>query len=198
MSAEKPFHHGNLRNALLEGVRELVEANGPDGVTLAAAARHAGVSAAAPYKHFRDRSDLMRTAVCEGMERLRVRMADAYARHPPATLEAIAAIGVAYIAFARAEPGMFRLIFSLTETHEQTPELTERGRETFAVVLNATAAYLGKAPDEEVTGHSAYQLWAAVHGHSFLVLDCKVSGAAQTLTDDVFAFAIARGVLGAR
>jgi hypothetical protein len=93
--------------------------------------------------------------------------------HPPGTLEAIAAIGQVYVDFARAQPGVFRLVFSLTEGHAEAPELLEKGQGCFDVVIRAAAACVGMVPTEAEVQHRAYMLWASVHGHSFLTIDGK-------------------------
>lgn len=195
MSAEKPFHHGNLRNALLDAVRDLVETQGPAGVTIAEAARRANVSSAAPYKHFKDRGDLLRSTVCSGMDRLRDKMLEAGEGRVFGSMDHIAALGLSYITFARTEPGMFRLMFGLMENEDASTALAERGRATFGIVVSATAAYYGSTPTDQKTAQRAYQLWTAVHGHSFLSIDKKVNVSDAALTDEAFAQGITKGIL---
>ena len=81
-SRRTSYHHGDLRAQLIAAVRDLVETHGPDGFSVAEAARRAGVSSAAPYKHFRDRPELLRAVAAEGMDRLRDAMEAGLARHP--------------------------------------------------------------------------------------------------------------------
>lgn len=171
--ARSGYHHGDLRAQLVAAVRELVEAHGPDGFSVAQAARRAGVSSAAPYKHFRDRPEILRAVAAEGMDRLRAAMEAAVAGHPVGSHAAVAAVGAAYVAFARAEPGVFRLVFGLTEGHDDDPELLARGEACFGVVVRAAAACLGVAPDDPEVERRAYMLWSFVHGHSFLTIDRK-------------------------
>ena len=76
------YHHGDLRAQLISAVSDLVETHGPDGFSVAEAARRAGVSSAAPYKHFKDRPEILRAVASEGMDRLREAMAAAAARYP--------------------------------------------------------------------------------------------------------------------
>lgn len=170
------YHHGDLRAQLIAAVRDLVETHGPDGFSVAEAARRAGVSSAAPYKHFKDRPELLRAVASEGMVRLRDAMEQAAARHPAGSLESIAAIGQAYVDFARAGPGVFRLVFGLTEGHEADTHLQEQGFGCFAVVLRAVAAVLGLPADDPTVQQRAYMLWTCVHGHSFLTIDRKTTG----------------------
>lgn len=190
------YHHGDLRAQLIEAVRDLVETHGPDGFSVAEAARRAGVSSAAPYKHFRDRPDILRAVAGEGMDRLRVAMEQAAAAHPVGSLEAVAAIGLAYVDFARAEPGVFRLVFGLTEGHENAPELQQKGECCFGVVVKAAADRLGLPPDDPLVMRRAYMLWSFVHGHSFLHIDGKTRVAAASIDEWLYLTEISRGVLG--
>jgi AcrR family transcriptional regulator len=107
----------------------LVETHGPDGFSVAEAARRAGVSSAAPYKHFKDRPEILRGVVSEAMDRLRAVNGGRRGSHiHHGSLEAVAAVGLAYVSFARAEPGVFRLVFGLTEGHENCPRSAGQGR----------------------------------------------------------------------
>jgi len=196
MSAMKPrgsYHHGNLRAQLVEAVRELVESHGPDGFSVSEAARRAGVSSAAPYKHFKDRDEIMRAVVSEAMDRLQTAMEVAGATRPEGSFESVAAMGQAYVDFARREPGVFRLVFGLTEGHENAPELLAKGEQCLGVVVHATAAHLGLPPDHEDVRRRAYMLWSFVHGHSFLTIDRK--NTASDADDWGYLMAVSRGVL---
>lgn len=177
------YHHGDLRAQLIAAVRELVEAQGPDGFSIAEAARRAGVSSAAPYKHFRDRPELLRAVASEGIDRLRTDMEEAATRYPTGSLDAVAAIGQAYVNFARSGPGVFRLVFGLTEGHEEEPALHEKGAQCFGVVVRAAAACLDRPPQDPEVLQRAYMLWTCVHGHSFLTIDNKTDIKAGS-TDD--------------
>lgn len=190
------YHHGDLRAQLIAAVRELVETHGPDGFSVAEAARRAGVSSAAPYKHFKDRPELLRAVASEGMDRLRDAMQLAVARHPAGSIESIAAIGQAYVDFARAGPGVFRLVFGLTEGHEDDPHLQEQGFGCFAVVLRAVAAVLDLPMDDPVVHQRAYALWTCVHGHSFLTIDRKSTGKFEMADEWGFLMQVSAATLG--
>ena len=190
------YHHGNLRAQLITAVRDLVERQGPDGFSVAEAARQAGVSSAAPYKHFKDRPEILREVVSEAMDRLRVAMEAGAANHPHGSLEAISAIGQAYVDFARAEPGVFRLVFGLTEGHEQDLELLDKGQSCFAVVVRATAARLGLEPVDPDVQRRAYMLWSFVHGHSFLTIDRKNKDTHTRDDDWGYLLEVGRGIIG--
>jgi AcrR family transcriptional regulator len=191
------YHHGDLRAQLIAAVRDLVETHGPDGFSVAEAARRAGVSSAAPYKHFKDRPEILRGVVSEAMDRLRLAMEEAAAAHPKGSLEAVAAIGLAYVDFARAEPGVFRLVFSLTEGHENAPDLQIKGKGCFGVVVQAAAACLALPPDDPQVQRRAYMLWSFVHGHSFLHIDMKTKVTTARIDDWDYLITISRAILAA-
>jgi AcrR family transcriptional regulator len=192
------YHHGDLRAQLIAAVRELVETHGPDGFSVAEAARRAGVSSAAPYKHFKDRPEILRGVVSEAMDRLRVAMEAAAAAHPAGSLEAVAAIGLAYVNFARAEPGVFRLVFSLTEGHENAPDLQTKGEGCFGVVVQAAADCLDLPPQDPHVQRCAYMLWSFVHGHSFLHIDMKTKVTTARIDDWDYLITISRAVLASK
>lgn len=178
------YHHGDLRAHLVAAVADLVETHGPDGFSVAEAARRAGVSSAAPYKHFRDRAEILRAVVHAAMDQLYADMVAGAARHPPGSVESVAGIGLAYIAFARTRPGLFRLTFGLTEGHDEAPELLDRGRACTAVVAAAVARCMGLPPDAALAQERAYMLWCFVHGHCFLTIDRKVEASGVQGIDD--------------
>ena len=190
------YHHGDLRAQLIAAVRELVEIHGPDGFSVAEAARRAGVSSAAPYKHFKDRPELLRAVASEGMDVLKRDMTEAANRHPRGSIEAVAAIGQSYVDFARRGPGVFRLVFGLTEGHEEDTDLQGKGMSCFAVVLQAVADVLGAAPGDPDVQARAYMLWSTVHGHSFLTIDRKTLGKVEVPEEWGFLMGISRAILG--
>lgn len=167
------YHHGDLRSQLVAAVRELIETHGPDGFSIAQASRAAGVSSAAPYKHFKDKPEIVRAVVSEAMDRLRSAMISGSAHHPDGSLESISAIGLAYVIFAKTEPEVFRLIFGNTRGHDQTDGLLLKGQQTFGVLVTAVAKNLHLPEQSDVVRESAYILWSFVHGHAFLTIDDK-------------------------
>lgn len=183
---KKKYHHGHLKEQLLEAVRQLIEEHGPDGFSISEACRLAGVSTAAPYKHFRDRNDILREVILAGMHRMGAAMDKAANSYPPGDPERIVALGRSYVGFARAEPGVFSLIFGLAGSHESDPELSEEGRGKFAIVLRVVAEHLGRMMDDPEVSARAYALWCAVHGHSFLVLDGKADETKIAVDEDAY------------
>ncbi len=191
------YHHGDLRAQLVAAVRELVELHGPEGFSIAQASRLAGVSTAAPYKHFKDKPEILLAVVSDGMDRLYRNMVDGVARYPLGSLDAISAAGLAYVTFAKTEPGVFRLMFGLTDGHEGKADLETKGRETFGVVIGATAAYLNQPASSVDVQERAYMLWCFVHGHSFLTIDGKRKDTPGRPDDWTYVTAVGRGILGA-
>ncbi|MEM6480877.1 MAG: TetR/AcrR family transcriptional regulator, partial [Pseudomonadota bacterium] len=138
------YHHGDLRECLIEATRRLVEDKGADRFSVSEACRLAGVSTAAPYKHFRDRNDMLVAMVIAGMMRHRERMFAAIKDLPSGSPLRIKALGQEYVDFALKEPGVFRLKFGGYTDRLTDPELEEIGRATFDIVLREVAACLGE------------------------------------------------------
>lgn len=183
---KKNYHHGALKEQLLEAVRQLMESHGPDGFSVAQACRMAGVSTAAPYKHFRDREEIMHAVILAAMHRMRDAMQAAAAAHPAGDPERIVALGRAYIGFARAEPGVFTVMFGHAGSHAEDPALAEEGRATFAILIRLVAEHLGRPMDDAEVNARAYALWCAVHGHCFLVLDGKADKTEITVSEEEY------------
>ncbi|SLN71820.1 division inhibitor protein [Roseivivax jejudonensis] len=194
MSNRRPYHHGDLRAQLLETVRALIEEKGPDGFSISEASRRAGVSSAAPYKHFRDKPEIMKAVAIAGMERLADRMEAAAQAKPEASLERLSAIGKAYIDFARAEPGIFRVMFGAT-IHDEDPDVQRAGRRSYGILLDAVGARLGREPTDPDVLMRAYSLWTLVHGHSFLVIDDNMPSEGARPDEDAFLDQVGRQVM---
>ena len=106
--AKTTYHHGDLRRALLDGCFELLDEGGIEAVVMAKAARRAGVSSGAPYRHFRDRTELLHAMAQEAASQFRGAMARAAGLAP--SDQAFAAVGIAYVKWAAAFPARYRLI----------------------------------------------------------------------------------------
>ncbi len=169
------YHHGDLRAGLVEATRQLVEDKGPDRFSVSDACRAAGVSTAAPYRHFNDRDEMLLEVAAQGMERFYELMCDAVAPHEPGTLDAITNLGHAYIRFATTEPGVFRLAFGLTREHKDNEDMIAQGKRNYGVLLSQIAAYLGKTEIDEEVLERAFPLWTMVHGLAFLLIDEKTT-----------------------
>jgi AcrR family transcriptional regulator len=169
------YHHGDLRAQLIEATRRLVETKGPDHFSVSEACREAGVSTAAPYKHFRNKGEMLREVALGGMRRQHEQMKAELEPHPPGTLERIIALGRVYTRFAAAEPGVFRLMFGLSEDHDEHQELVDMGDRIFSDVQKEVARCFGREEVTESDVNKAFLLWSFVHGLSFLQIDGKLS-----------------------
>ncbi|MBR0667325.1 TetR/AcrR family transcriptional regulator [Roseomonas hellenica] len=169
-------HHGALRRALLDAVAEVVLEAGPEAVTLRECARRAGVSHSAATPHFGDKRGLLTAFATEGSERLRAAMQAAVAALPP-TADAqtrLAATGRGYIAFARANPGHFRLLFRADLLDPDEPAFRAAKEAAFVPLAHAMAALAPGAPARAMRARLALA-WSAVHG--FCTLRAELPGA---------------------
>ncbi|MXQ06823.1 TetR family transcriptional regulator [Alphaproteobacteria bacterium GH1-50] len=198
MANKKKYHHGDLRDALLDAIRQLIERDGPDGFSIAEACRMAGVSTAAPYKHFKDRGDMLKGIVLLGMERLYQAMQHAADAHPAGDPLRIVGLGRSYIDFAKAEPGVFRMMFSLAKSGPEDDDLRAAGDAANTLVERIVAEHLGIDPDGEEAKLRAYALWCFVHGHCFLMLDGKLEPGLTVEEEDTLLYLVGRAMLPPR
>jgi AcrR family transcriptional regulator len=160
------YHHGNLKEVLLEAARKLIEQYGPGGFSLTEAARLAGVSPAAPYRHFRDRDALLAEVARSGFERFAARLDMAWNNGVPTPLSAFENLGKAYLAFAREEPASYIVMFEagiLPGSDGQTIPAAER---SFDILQKASAALFRQLPEDSRPPIKLMGLhvWAISHG----------------------------------
>ncbi|MYW15751.1 TetR family transcriptional regulator [Streptomyces sp. SID486] len=172
-------HHGNLRNALLQASLELVGERGPHGFTLAEASRRAGVSVAAPYKHFTDRDALLAELATQGYREQRTRFAAAMnADEDP--VEQLASFAAAYVRFAAEEPALFDVTFNAGLDKSRFAELASTGDEVAGLLL-PVARQLAPTPD------AAFDLLlrvaAAAHGLAVFLRQGLFGMGSAALTD---------------
>jgi len=122
---KRGYHHGNLRQALVEAALRLIEVKGPTGFTLSEAAKQAGVTPAAVYRHFEGREDLIAEAARQGFSMFADLMQFAYDKGQPSALAAFESTGRAYLAFARKHPGHYIAMFESGISVNRTPELAD-------------------------------------------------------------------------
>src|SRR5512138_1472362 len=133
-SGPRGYHHGNLKEALIRAALELIAQKGPAGFTFADAARWAGVSPAAPYRHFRDRDELLANVALQGFERFAAMLTTAWNDGKPDVRTAFDNLGKAYLAFARAEPAYYSAMFEAGVSPDANPELRAASDRAFAVL----------------------------------------------------------------
>ncbi len=171
------YHHGDLRRALVDAALELVQELGPSGITLREAARRAGVTHAAPYRHFADKEALLAAVAEEGFHRLRSEIQEGMASVAPS--EQIEALGVAYVRFARRHPSQFRVMFgSQVGDKRRYASLTEADQAVFDLLCSSIRAAQSDggiaAGDPARMGMVA---WSMLHGVAALIVDGQMERA---------------------
>ncbi|MBV0912254.1 TetR/AcrR family transcriptional regulator [Anianabacter salinae] len=163
---KRGYHHGNLRQALVEAALELIEQKGPTGFTLSEAAKQAGVTPAAVYRHFEGREDLIAEAARQGYEIFADLLEYAYDTGQPSALASFEATGRAYLAFARRHPGHYIAMFESGISIQRNADLAAVSQRAFSVLERAAATLSegippGKRPPTQMV--SAH-IWAMSHG----------------------------------
>jgi AcrR family transcriptional regulator len=166
MTDRRSYHHGNLRQALVDAAVSLILEKGPAGFSFAEAARKAGVSPAAPYRHFKDRDDLLAETARVGFERFAERLEAAWNGGKPSPLSAFEAVGRAFLAFARDEPAYFAAMFEAGVRPEADTALRAQADRAFMALHRACALLADQAPPgKRPPAHMmAYHIWAMAHG----------------------------------
>lgn len=162
----KPYHHGNLRHALVEAGLAMIE--GTEELSLRAVARRVGVSATAVYRHFPDKGALLTAVATAGLERLASAQRLAFDREGGGAV-GFNATGLAYVAFALDHPALFRLIFSRPVGDAMKGH---GGSDDAMTFLLANAAAL--TPPGEDARVFALQAWGVAHGVAMLMLDGQI------------------------
>jgi AcrR family transcriptional regulator len=175
MTTAKAYHHGDLREALVRAALEILEDSAVTEVSVRAAARRAGVSTGAPYRHFADRDALLSAVAAVGYREMAAALLGA--QPEPRTADDLADIAIAYVQFALTRPGLFRVMFA---------EGCDRTNPDRVVAVAAITEYV-KAIARQVIPDAdpeplATAMWALVHGLAFLHLDGKLDA---TSADDV-------------
>jgi AcrR family transcriptional regulator len=165
-SGPRGYHHGNLKEALLRAALELIAQKGPAGFTFAEAARWAGVSPAAPYRHFRDRDELLSSVALRGFQQFEAALSEAWDKGHPEPFAAFDRLGKAYLAFARSEPAFYSAMFEAGIPLDTSPELREAGDRAFAMLRTATDGLLATLPAAKRPPGlmMALHIWAIAHG----------------------------------
>ena len=176
-SAETPYHHGALRDALLQAAERVLERDGLAGLTLRAVAREAGVSHAAPTHHFGDLTGLVSELAAMGFRRFNVAMANSCSSGATAMQRTQARVR-AYVAYAQAHPGMYGLMFRTERLDYSRPSLHEAAEASFAGLAAAIMANRQEQiTDGALTLDQAAAIaraWSMVHGFTMLTLDGRL------------------------
>jgi AcrR family transcriptional regulator len=201
---EAPYHHGALRDALLEAAERVLERDGLSGLTLRAVAREAGVSHAAPTHHFGDLTGLVSELAAIGFRQFDAAMAAAGAAGT-SPMEKAMARAKAYVAYAQAHPGMYGLMFRAERLDMTRPSLHEAASAAFAGLAGAIGASRHEQIHEEALSleqaAAIARAWSLVHGFTMLLLDGRLTDIlrrlpkgtdAETLLDAMLKSTVAR------
>jgi AcrR family transcriptional regulator len=194
----KPYHHGDLKQTLLVESERILEKEGIQALTLRAAARAAGVSHAAPTNHFGDITGLLSELAADGFCRLNVALAVAVESTSGDPRAGLAAMGRAYVEFARLHPGLFTLMVRGERLDFQHPALKKAVTVTRATLRDAVAA---KSPSQQLSPVKAAAqvtaLWALAHGYAVLMLEGRLRATLASLPDHPSATALFEATLDA-
>jgi AcrR family transcriptional regulator len=160
------YHHGNLKEALVRAALELIAEKGPAGFTFADAARWAGVSPAAPYRHYRDRDALLADLARRGFELFEAALTKAWNDGRPGALAGFDRLGKAYLHFAKREPAYYSAMFEAGVPLDADPLLREAGERAFAVLRGAAEKLVAlmPAPGRPPALMVALHIWSMTHG----------------------------------
>jgi AcrR family transcriptional regulator len=194
MKNSKPYHHGNLREALLEAAVVLIAEVGPMAFTLREVARRAGVSHNAPYRHFRDKEDLMNAVATEGYRELTNAMQQAARKHVRA-LEKLKYAGLAYIEFALRRPEHFAVMFDAPLSGARHHDSNDAAKAAFSTLVSlvTTAQQAGELASGDPLEY-AYLAWTMVHGVAKLAITGRLPFRAKARIMKFASFVIDRSL----
>jgi len=172
------YHHGNLREALIASAIEILEGEGLPALSLRAVARRAGVSQAAPYHHFKDKTGMLAAIAARGFAELVKAQKEVTAETDDVTGR-LRALGHGYMNFGLNHPALWRLMFGPEiASPAQYPELADVASQSYRLLTDAVAAQLTpKAVGNDASKAASVAAWALVHGLTMLVMDGRLSPA---------------------
>jgi len=171
LGKRKSYHHGQLKAALIAAATQLVEEKGADNFSLADACRLAGVSTAAPYRHFRDRNELLAEVVNQGFRDLAEANRASVEAAGEGTLYGIIEMGKSYVCFAARQPGVFRMMFGQNAQVKQVDGVLETGLDCFGGLIRQVELYCAAQGRDDDAREVALRLWTFVHGAASLLID---------------------------
>lgn len=178
MAARKPtrsYHHGDLKAALKKAALKLVRQKGPRGFSLNEASRLAGVTVAAPYRHFEDKAALLAEIICDGNAMLAMEVRQAV-ETAGGTREQMLEAGMAYLRFSVNHADYFSLIFNSGVDKSRYPEVQRTAQDAFSIILGLVEQ---SEPTTALAHQRALSAWALVHGLAALNADGALSAAAD-------------------
>jgi AcrR family transcriptional regulator len=175
--SEKQYHHGDLRNSLIQAGIEILAEEGVSALSVRQAATRAGVSHSAPYAHFHDKQDLIAAISTEGFRRLHARITSAAPENPGDIANRLTETAWAYVQFALENRALFNLMFSgILEDGGDYPDFAAISQETFLLIVDLVrrcqqAGLLRRGPADV----QALSIWSLVHGFVSLLLEQQIS-----------------------
>lgn len=181
VAVKNSYHHGDLRQSLIDAALELLKEEGINELSLRQVAKRVGVSHNAPYRHFEDKDALLAAVAAQGFQSLRDTMKKAQRNLSLDSSQRLEAIGIAYVKFALAHPSHYRLMFGDYHCNlSKYSALAEAAQQSFMVLVNTIqegqAAGIFRAVDPV---NMARVAWSVVHGQSMLILDNKLQVRSQ-------------------
>jgi AcrR family transcriptional regulator len=181
LKAKRPYHHGDLRAALINAALSLIDEHSVKGLALSDAAHLAGVSVAAPYRHFKDKEALLAEIAAEGFTIFRDALARAARSHPDDKVKRLVEMGVAYVDFALHHRAHFKVMWEGGIPKPNYPEMRQTAHQAYLLLENAAREL---HPRAHPSGQQALvrAAWSLVHGYAMLTLEgeLQVAGADQT------------------
>lgn len=176
----RSYHHGDLRAALIAAGIEGLDEGGGLGLSLREMARRVGVTPTAAYRHFKSKDALLGAIAAEGFVELARAFEAAEGRATQAP-EKLIRLGESYVAFARAKPSLFRLMFghayALDTLRDDRPRI---GGDAFDALLASVARAQGSGIDDPAVLVRGVRVWSMVHGYAMLLIDGRLPSGAET------------------
>lgn len=172
-----PYHHGDLKNALIKAGAELLVEDGVRSLSLRKVAAKVGVSHSAPYAHFADKEALIAAITTEGFRQLYECLESAARAHQEEPSTLLVEVADAYVRFAQESPGYYKLMFSGLLEHEQTfPDFVSTSKASFQLLVELVrrcqaVGALPEGPEDLL----AVSVWSLVHGFTSLLLERQIS-----------------------
>jgi AcrR family transcriptional regulator len=181
LKAKRPYHHGDLRAALRNAALSLIDQHGVKGLALSDAAHLAGVSVAAPYRHFKDKEALLAEIAEEGFVMFRDALARAAQTHPEDKVKRLVEMGVAYVDFALHHRSHFKVMWEGGIAKANYPSMRQTADQAYLLLEEAVK---NLHPRSHISRQQALvrAAWSLVHGYAMLTLEgeLKVAEAEQT------------------
>lgn len=160
----RPYHHGDLRRALVDAARRILENEGPNALSLRAVAREAGVSPAAPYHHFKDKGELLDAVAMEGWDALGEALSKAREQTAPGDI-VVAELGVAYVCFARDNPALYRVMYERSRDKDSLPDdMRDNDESAYCLVRETFREIAGEDVSDMDIELATIAAWCAAHG----------------------------------